>query len=971
MSRLFSLFDDRLKKQSDLVAHPAQSLETIFPDDDGQDNLLRKIKLFEKVTLKVDYSDFANFVFFNSALDYFNITGEKILNELPYDQSENSRQMFSDSLDDYQRYALSMWPARIGHLNFTPSSGFAYVNIADVGTEAKVARTTLLSPGTGSWAIEMWAVPPPALTGSNDAMVVLQKVSGSNMDGYSVYFSGSKAFFKFSSGSTSSEVSASAVPGVSSYFAYSFDKDGLLATVMTGSRTSFPIVVMSATHAITGIINVGGSKLNIGSGTLASKTVIPLSGCLDDIRLWNTTRVLSTVTSSFNTKIFAQSGLVALWRFNETGSTNFPVENAVVLDYAGHRLNGNIQNYYTSLRRSGSLLSFDYPDQIMSYNAPEVYSHVSDQQTSGTLYDRDNDNLIMRFFPENFALLEDFNNTTILRDFLYMIARELDQVKVGIDQFTNVLKVNYGEFNQTPDALLQDAARFFGWEFTGNFLNADAVQYLVGKNVLTNLDANKELDNKLYQIKNEFWKRTLLNLMYMYKSKGTRESVEALFRVYGVNKNFVRLKEYGAKKNTGISTFRINAQKSSAALTFGSGSVMTSNRVNINAFTSSLGTVEIRARFPNQISTGLTASIGTGSLWTINSGSMRYQLNFAKDSFTSQTGSLILTGSEGSLILSGASIFDNRWYNIAFVRSSQSSSLNLEVRSLDGDAIDRHLYTSGTFTVSPTPRIYTAYIGSTTGGVIPSQQWVQEFRVWQQALTSAELDDHTLNYQSFGIATPNDGMLLNLHLRLNENSTFVGGSLVGGINDVSGRGISGSALGFTADENPYKKFLNDYNYIASPEYGWNDDKVRVLDESRVTPDEAFDDLNTVALEFNMIDALNEDISQIVSTLDGFNEAIGIGANRYRESYPDLEILRRNYFKRLQGRLNFRVFADMLEFFDRSFIDLTRRLMPARVNFIGEEFIVESHMLERPKLQWNYRRQEQQLQLEGAIRVFIR
>ena len=62
---------------------------------------------------------------------------------------------------------------------------------------------------------------------------------------------------------------------------------------------------------------------------------------------------------------------------------------------------------------------------------------------------------------------------------------------------------------------------------------------------------------------------------------------------------------------------------------------------------------------------------------------------------------------------------------------------------------------------------------------------------------------------------------------------------------------------------------------------------------------------------------------------------------------------------------------MLEFFDRSFIDLVKRLLPARTIFLGDEFVVESHMLERPKLQWNYRRQEIPLQLEGAIQIFIR
>jgi hypothetical protein len=62
---------------------------------------------------------------------------------------------------------------------------------------------------------------------------------------------------------------------------------------------------------------------------------------------------------------------------------------------------------------------------------------------------------------------------------------------------------------------------------------------------------------------------------------------------------------------------------------------------------------------------------------------------------------------------------------------------------------------------------------------------------------------------------------------------------------------------------------------------------------------------------------------------------------------------------------------MLEFFDRSFITMVQRLLPARAIFLGDEFVVESHMLERPKLQWNYRRQTATIVPEGSITMFTR
>jgi hypothetical protein len=106
-------------------------------------------------------------------------------------------------------------------------------------------------------------------------------------------------------------------------------------------------------------------------------------------------------------------------------------------------------------------------------------------------------------------------------------------------------------------------------------------------------------------------------------------------------------------------------------------------------------------------------------------------------------------------------------------------------------------------------------------------------------------------------------------------------------------------------------------------------------------------------------------------MNNFNNIIGLPNQRYNSTYADLDILRANYFKRLTDRLNFRVFVDMLEFFDRSFVELIRKLIPANANFLGDEFVVESHMLERPKLQWNYRRKDVEFNPEGVIKILVR
>lgn len=976
---LFSLFDDRFKQQRDLIASPQQSLSTISQQVEDQEFALQKIRGFEETKPLVDYSTFSNFVFFNSALDYFNVTGEKILNEYPFDGSRERLQGFMDDLDDYQNYVVSAWPSNIGCLLFQPSHGQAVVTVNDLGHDegqyGNVATTGMLSPTTSSWTVEMWCVPPPTLTGSNDVMFAMQKATGSG-DGYSVYFSGSNVFFRMVSGSSLDEIKVPAVPGQPTYFAWVTDKSQStpLVTAYTGSASSFPVAVVSASSNMGSgnSINVGTVPLYMGSGSLASKVTRKLTGSLDDVRVWNIPRQLSDLSASYNVKIFAQRNLQGIWRFNETGS--IPSNPAVALDSSGHKLHGVIMNYYSSIRGSGSLIPFDQPDLVLDYNEPATNTYITTQQLSGTIYDRSNDNHIVNLLPAQFFQLEEIAGTQILQNFLYILARQFDYLKVRIDQFVKVLSNNYSDFNKTPDALLEDVGRFFGWEFTGNFLNASTFQYLLGKKVLANVDTNRDLDVKLYEIKNEFWRRTLVNLMHIYKTKGTRESVESLFRVYGINKNFVRLKEYGLKPNAGISTFRIASQKSVDALALGSGSY-TGSYVVSNPFVGSVRTVECRVRFPTTASVDLQCSVLTGSIWTLNSssvsGDMQQQLLFSRVAIGSPTGSLRYTGSFGSVTLSNVSIFDDKWYNVVTSQDVLSGTVSVNVRKLDIDEIALAVTSSSNFSpVTGSTYSYVMHVGST--GSMPCQYWLQEVRAWEDTLTSREMDDHTLNYQSFGSDEFFGANDLDLHWRLNEGvSSSVGGTFIGNVLDISGHNVSGSGFGFMPSWVSYKRFLNEYNYIAPPDLGWNEEKIRVYPSSFVPPQDAFSDNRMIGLEFNMIDALNEDISQMLSTLDSFNNSIGLPVNRYRESYQDIRVLRDFYFKRLQGRLNFRVFADMLAFFDRSFVDLVRRLIPARAIFLGDEFVVESHMLERPKLQWNYHRQAQPFTFEGVIKVFYR
>ena len=54
---------------------------------------------------------------------------------------------------------------------------------------------------------------------------------------------------------------------------------------------------------------------------------------------------------------------------------------------------------------------------------------------------------------------------------------------------------------------------------------------------------------------------------------------------------------------------------------------------------------------------------------------------------------------------------------------------------------------------------------------------------------------------------------------------------------------------------------------------------------------------------------------------------------------------------MTNRINTKEFFEFFKWFDTNFSDLIERLMPRTTNFLGVNFVVESHLLERFKFEY--------------------
>lgn len=974
MPDIFSLFDGKMGAGS-AASVPAQSGDSFSEVSSENDLVARLASGSDMVSLAVDYSDFANFVTFNSAESYVNVTADQILNEYPNGGTVDDLQGFIDSLDGYQQYFLNRWPSRTGHLRFNPAVSSSYVRIDDFGVQDGVARSSFVSPGTGSLSIQGW-LDVPAMTGS-DVAVVFQKLKSGTSEGVSVFISGSEVLFQATSGSTTWSVSGT-ISEMPAFFSAVIDRGSSTGSVSlyTATTGTFPVLRDSTEIIIGSRFDLASGSFYIGSGSIAAKTVRPFTGSLDDLSIWSSVRGLSALTSSYNRKLYAQSGLLAAWRFNEASDSSPASYAAVVRDSSGHRLDGRIQQYFSGSRGSGSL-AYDSPDPILSLEDPDVVDYVIEAQTSGSLYDRFNGSMIYNLFPDAFS-----RDSAEFENFTLIMARFFDRIKLYIKHIPNLHRVDYSEFNNAPDGLLDDVGALFGWKLDGNFATSDALKYFVGRDVSTGPRGNVALDTRLADIKSRFWRRVLQNLMYLYKTKGTRESVEALLRTYGVDNGFVRLKEYARKSEARFPVSRVQAEKSVYALTFGSssfGSALRSRTVGVGTQTFEIGTAgsftaEVRIRFPGSTSDDLPPTKSSGSIITLMSGTANHlSLWYSKPSAGAVTGNLYLTSSAGLLTMASASIFDDKFYNVAVIRESSTGSLKISVVRYEQDTLE-FSSSSIAFTGStgiPAPQRYNNIVVGAWAGQSSGEFWGQEVRLWNAGLVESELDAHARNYESYGRESSHKNDDLQVHWRLDQGMTTTVGETLDAIDSTTYR-FNGTGSLFGVSTFPFKKFLNDYAYIPSIDYGWNQEKVRVYDGSSVRAQGRYEDERFASLEFNMYDALNEDISHLMASYDELNNTLGHPMNRYRDDYEGLQQMRETYFKRLQGQLNFQVFVEMLDFFDSSFVTIVERLIPARTIFKGDEIVVESHMLERPKYQYGFRPiREGILDISGSIAIVDR
>lgn len=120
---------------------------------------------------------------------------------------------------------------------------------------------------------------------------------------------------------------------------------------------------------------------------------------------------------------------------------------------------------------------------------------------------------------------------------------EFDYIKKYINAIKFAHVVTYDKNNNVPDTLIKDLAFMLGFEPV-NFINQSSLSKLFLTSNGSGLFSGTSTNLTQSEIDIELYRRLILNIAWLWKSKGSRKAVEFLFRFIGAPESLANFNEY-------------------------------------------------------------------------------------------------------------------------------------------------------------------------------------------------------------------------------------------------------------------------------------------------------------------------------------------------------------------------------------------------------------------------------------------
>ena len=367
-----------------------------------------------------------------------------------------------------------------------------------------------------------------------------------------------------------------------------------------------------------GTIRIGWSTIRqIGHASnfmsiAAANVPLPYKGLIDELRIWLGPRTPDLLLKNYKRNVNNDENLLVYYRFNEPPITSYSYgAKSILLDYSGNSLHNQITYSPGSIKTN---LEVRQPFVVNSENlAPPVsLEKLSENKIlfpdwgpnrtlnqelllEGNHYDRNNPNLITNLVPRHYfeeatyfeGIEEDweepkqFGTQTgpvnpipghgtvptrlVMMSFLLMWANFFDDIKLYIDHFSLLDKVNYDSYEQIPPQLITFLSDYYGLQLPDPYTNETPDRYQDGENI----ENASGVATPLKKTIDAMWRRVLINLPFLLRSRGTVAGIKALFNTLGIESDGIfKLREYGGNLSNKITSSRRKRKKRVKLLDF-------------------------------------------------------------------------------------------------------------------------------------------------------------------------------------------------------------------------------------------------------------------------------------------------------------------------------------------------------------------------------------------------------------------
>lgn len=543
----------------------------------------------------IDYSDFSNHVFFDSAVHKVSYSFESIIN-YPYDKKENEIYEYFNDLDGYTEYVLdNIYPKHTGGIKF---SGSEKVLIKDKkgyllnDFDNSKLNEGYLSPRTENYSFRFW------LNISNvdintDNQVIFKKIKSENSqakEGFACFISKSGSRWNLN-------------------YLIVFDNKYFLETHTLNNdivNNNFHVTINCSTNNIkkiktTFLINgnlvdsdtISTLDFELFSNEFQKKDIEFIigssegfeynniqynnfSGAIDEFIYLDKLSQEKIVKLQKDDNIFTNDFVKLYLKFNEPGG-NYTNAN-LVIDSSGNKYHGLILDNENSpvpdtsvLKSISSMLSKEIQkySPVIIGSFQEIVNKRSELLSIARKYDINNANIIFKLIPKHYFItsgnfenkpdyisqdlaevnivnvgpgtqddnlgFEANNKNNNLSNICLVWARFFDQLKLHVDAISNLQKCDYDDINNEKyvNAQIQHLCRLYNVDFVPIFQNISKEK--VKSRNLENDDVISEHD--FVKVQNLVWKKILVNSQDIIRSKGTKHSINSLINSIGIDIN--------------------------------------------------------------------------------------------------------------------------------------------------------------------------------------------------------------------------------------------------------------------------------------------------------------------------------------------------------------------------------------------------------------------------------------------------